>query len=631
MKYFIVLFAFIFIANFVYADCFIDGSSYFLTLEQDKIKEILSLTANETSESELYKEVVSDIKERFSIDIDNDIKQITFYSFTDIDSILVINGTFDTEIIKNKIKNLSESEKWRFHQFADFELGGNKYQALRINENNNFIFYDKNTLIFCRKSAEKNNSIKISETPDSINNIKKIYNNFLFITKNEISLLKYLEKTIDLDLGKANYTLLYLKDNQLCLEADYKDSSIANEAINKINNVLTEEQKENLNQNIKSFLESEKNESYKYNKDFPNILLVLFDSTYSYCKSDLFSYLKFSQSENIVKITCDFDPILSIVTTIGYPSFFFPETKKLLNKIHQKSSPRLPRTNYSEIFKTLYVDNLQKDMDELKIKMKSCNFVDVTRFGIILYFHSKAKETIDLIENSLSKDENTDSFKNNYNIGDLFKFINFIYFSVSICAENEDSEYIDFAALQDKKHQKECFKIQQAFDMYNMDNTTMMDSPDIPLLVKKHYLKEEDVLNNNCEYYAVGDISKNGYISCKTHGSYQKRQPIPAQPKVFYQFTPNKNYQKECFKIQQAFDMYNMDNSELMTYPDIPLLIKKHYLKEGTTINNNCEYYIDGDLSKNGYISCKKHGNYNRAPKPTFEKFFHHNKPDKTK
>ncbi len=646
MKYFLVLFAFIFIANFVYADCFIDGSSYFLILKQDKIKEILSLTANETSESELYKEVVSDIKERFSIDIDKDINQITIYSFTDTDSIFVINGTFDTEIIQNKIKSLSESEKWRFHQFADFELGGNKYLALRINENNNFIFYDKNTLIFCRESAEKNNSIKISETPDSVNNIKKVYNNFLFITKNEISLLKYLGKTIDLDLNKANYTLLYLKDNQLCLEADFKDSSLASEAINKINNLLIQEQKEKLNQNIKSFLERTKNETYKYNKDLPNILLFLFDSTYSYCKSDLFSYLKISQSENIVKITCDFDIILPIVTTIAYPGFFFPETKNLLNKIRQKSSTRIPRTNYSEIFKTLYDDNLQKEIDELKIKIKSCNFVDVTRFGIILYFHSKARKTIDLINNSLSKDENTDSLKNKYNIGNLFKFINFIYYSFSICAENEDSEYIDFAALQDKKHQKECFKIQQAFDMYNMDNSEIMTYPDIPLLVKKHYLKEEDVLNNKCEYYAVGDISKDGYISCKTHGSYQNRkptqtnsnlneqipsEPIPTQPKVFYQHTPNKNYQKECFQIQQAFDLYNMDNAEIMNYPNISLLLEKHYLKDTKLLNIKCEYYTVGDLNNNGYIACKTHGNYLRPQKPTPGKIFYHNLPGNTK
>ncbi len=548
MKYYLILFAFIFIANFLYADCFIDGSSHFLTLDQDKLKEILSLTADETSKSELYKEVVSDIKERFSIDIDNDIKQITFYSFSNTDSILVIDGTFDTEIMQNKIKSLSESEKWRFHQFADFELGGNKYQALRINENNNFIFYDKNTLIFCRESAEKNNSIKITETPNTINSIKKIHNNFLYVSKNKISLLKYLERMINLDLDKANYILLYLKDNQLCIEADFKDSSLAKENIDKINNYLTQEQTEKLNQNIKSNLESAKNESYRYDKDFPDIMFVLFESTFSSCKSDFLSYLKFSQSENILKITCDFDAILSIVATFGYPVFFLPETKNSLNKIRQKNSIRIPRIKYSEIYKTLYVDNLQKDIDELKIKMKSCNFIDITRFGIILYFHSKAKDTIDLIDSPRSNDENTASFKNKFNIGNLFKFINFIYFSISICAENEDSEYIDFGALQDKKFQKDCFKIQQAFDMYNMDNTTIMEYPDIPLLVKKHYLKEEDVLNNNCEYYAVGDISKNGYISCKTHGSYQKRNQIPPQPKVIYTNNPPKAFLKKLFQ-----------------------------------------------------------------------------------
>ncbi len=100
-----LLIAFIFVANLVLADCFLANSDICLTLENERAKEIFGLTAEETADSEVYKEVISHIKERFSIDIEKDIKQISFY-LCKHNFIFVVNGNFDSGEMLTRINNL---------------------------------------------------------------------------------------------------------------------------------------------------------------------------------------------------------------------------------------------------------------------------------------------------------------------------------------------------------------------------------------------------------------------------------------------------------------------------------------------------------------------------------------------
>lgn len=529
MKNYFVLFAFVFIANFVFADCFFDNSATFLTLEKERIKEILGLTTEETSDSEIYKEAISTIKERYSIDLENDLKQLTIL-FSKDTSLLVFNCNIDTEKILSHIKNMIEAEKWSYHKIDDFVLCGKKYPAIRINATNNFVFYDKNTIVFCNDSAENNDSIKISESSELENKIKSISNNYLYIGKDKIPAFQNISKRFDINLEKVNNLLLYVKGKELSLEADFDDSTSSEEAANKINELLTPKQVANLNQKIKIFLEGEKQEFYRSKNNLPEILFDLFESIYPENKEDFLNSLKVSQSENKIIITCDYEATLSIATSIGYSQLFAPKTRKYLKIIKYYYTERTrKKISDSEVFKTLYVDNLPKYINELKEKFKKCSLVDSVRFGIVLYIHSTAKKLIDSIENSRNEDGSI-GFLKNKNTESIVRFINIFFQSISICGENEDEEYLDFAALQDKKIKKKCFKIQQAVEMYNMDNTEIMTSPDIPHLLKKHYIKDTDIPSDRCEYETVGDMSRNGYINCKIHGNYQ-RQPKPEQPK----------------------------------------------------------------------------------------------------
>ncbi|MBP5469384.1 MAG: hypothetical protein J6Z11_09080, partial [Candidatus Riflebacteria bacterium] len=314
MKLLLLLFVFLYITKLSFSDCFFENSVCFLTLEKEKIKELLGLTAKEmhdseankgfvskikeiiglkakeTSELAVYKEVVSQIKEKYSIDLDNDIKQISFYLLPGhLNFYLVIDGNFESEIIQNNIKGAIESNKWRYHKLEDFVLCGNYYKALRIN-GYNLVFYDKNTLIFCLDSAEENDSIKISKTPDFIKNLEKISKNYLCISKD-------IQKTPGIGLEKSNFCIGYIKDKQLVVEAGFNDSSEAKRVIDNYNNI-PKQQIETLNQNIKSYLEKAKEESSNLREGLiPNILFNLLESVYSSKTNDFISNIKIFQSE----------------------------------------------------------------------------------------------------------------------------------------------------------------------------------------------------------------------------------------------------------------------------------------------------------------------------------------------
>ena len=61
--------------------------------------------------------------------------------------------------------------------------------------------------------------------------------------------------------------------------------------------------------------------------------------------------------------------------------------------------------------------------------------------------------------------------------------------------------------------------------------------------------------------------------------------------------------------LQGAVEMYNLDNSVMMTTLDVDTLLKGRYLKtapKGT--EPDCKYISVGDMSGDGYISCERHG-----------------------
>ncbi len=61
--------------------------------------------------------------------------------------------------------------------------------------------------------------------------------------------------------------------------------------------------------------------------------------------------------------------------------------------------------------------------------------------------------------------------------------------------------------------------------------------------------------------------------------------------------------------LQGAVEMYNMDNTPMMTELDLKRLIDSHYLKEEVKGSEpECRYYSQGDLTNDGVICCELHG-----------------------
>ena len=544
MKIFLLLLVFLYFTKLAFSDCFFENSVCFLTLEKEKVKEILGLRteevsnsltnksviskikeiiglkAKETSELAVYKEVVSQIKENYSIDLDNDIKQINLYLLPGhLNFYLVIDGSFDTKKIQNNIKDAIESKKWRYHKFEDFYLSGNNFQALGIN-GYNLVFYDKNTLIFCKDSAGDNDSIEISKIPDSIKNLGNISKNYLWISKD-------IQKTPDIGLEKSNYCIGYVKDNQLIVEAGFNDSLEAKKVIENYKNI-PKQQIETLNRNIKSYLEKAKEESSNLSEGLiPNILFNLLESVYSNKTNDLTSNIKILQSENKIIISCDYEIVLSGILT--YASTF--ALRNIISSIEFARGRSqsddcifsIERMNYSEPSKIHYANYLQKQIDELKGKLKNSSIADILYFTAMYYIHSKAKKILDSIDISSENDKDKDCLKTKFDTIYITRAAICIYLS-TIKNTDDDGKNNDFATEVDENEKIRCFFIQRvvmgAIEMYDLDNDKEpMTFLDIPLLVKGKYLQERDMPNKDCELYLVGNLTENGYIACKTHGS----------------------------------------------------------------------------------------------------------------
>ncbi len=74
--------------------------------------------------------------------------------------------------------------------------------------------------------------------------------------------------------------------------------------------------------------------------------------------------------------------------------------------------------------------------------------------------------------------------------------------------------------------QKKCFRNQNilivAVEMYNLDcsqKIEYIDSKTYDVLIERLYLKEDFFDLSDCKYFSEGNISDEGYIYCKYHGS----------------------------------------------------------------------------------------------------------------
>lgn len=87
----------------------------------------------------------------------------------------------------------------------------------------------------------------------------------------------------------------------------------------------------------------------------------------------------------------------------------------------------------------------------------------------------------------------------------------------------------NFRKARESARQKACYSnlrvILGAIEMYNMDNSSMMDDLSVAKLVSGKYLKAEPVPpETHCSYLGSG-IIENGRVWCKYHGDVEGYVP----------------------------------------------------------------------------------------------------------
>lgn len=190
--------------------------------------------------------------------------------------------------------------------------------------------------------------------------------------------------------------------------------------------------------------------------------------------------------------------------------------------------------NYLETFRTLYSNNLQKDIDAYREKVKNSDFADFAIISTALYSHSKAKRLIDSIEINLGEDENIVCLKTKFDIAYIVRSVA----SIVLSKELGSDKFVKFVEAKEKANKSVCFSgqrnllkmIKSIYNFYNKETPmTTLDEKKLLDFIEKnnyhplempYYKKAKEI--PDCEYYSEGDLTKDGYIVCKIHGSEKK-------------------------------------------------------------------------------------------------------------
>ena len=236
------------------------------------------------------------------------------------------------------------------------------------------------------------------------------------------------------------------------------------------------------------------------------------------------------------------NPAFQMLDGIKYLLAFFDEDSIKVEVKCTDSDISEQVMNYLETFRTLYSSNLQKAIDGYREIMKKSNFADFAMISFTLYVHSKSKKFIDSIEISLGEEDETVAFiKTKFDIAYIIRSVASIKQSLTLDSE----KFVDFETATEHMNKYVCHRGQRylqddMLDSYNLDmyhkedKMISLDEKKLMDFIKEKgwhplgmpYYKEAKEIPG-CEFYSVGDLTKDGYIACKVHGSWkEKSKPV---------------------------------------------------------------------------------------------------------
>lgn len=160
-----------------------------------------------------------------------------------------------------------------------------------------------------------------------------------------------------------------------------------------------------------------------------------------------------------------------------------------------------------------YTEQNKKTYSDAESKLKEVSMKEYFSEAKKLYSAAKALEGIKQLK--ISQTDNRLCIVSKYDKTQLI--IGAVGIGASMAIPN-------FKKARESARAKACYSNQRvisgAVEMYNMDHVEMMTSLDVQKLVKERYLKVvPSKPEPDCDYLSDGDLTSDGKITCKKHGS----------------------------------------------------------------------------------------------------------------
>lgn len=618
-KILILLISLIFVFSKVDAssinDSYLECSHGLLCADLSLIKDFFDANNADTALTQCFNGFVEVIKDRFGLDINNDVEQVGFYLLLKDNKIRpfgFISGNFNLNEIIQSVKRGNATELELFNAVV---INGKRKPTLKIGQN---IFVGQNykTIWFCDEFQFKDKSKEsfiFKKAPDYICELNNRSQSFFFLNKELLeNLLDYDPKKSKLDLDSLNSVSAYFSNNDIVIEANLNSPDSANAMKLQLDYYLN-----NLKESNKTIDNTDFNLS-DYNK---------INSIYLSARViDIINSFKLEVRDNLLVIvfpynrTNFYNAFSDIITNVAMPKYLesIKESNesecyhiqhyltKSIEKFNNENEPMMTSYYESALSTNYYIP-----YEYLFIRERGCRYSSVGNLDdggyVICEKHGPAKPLIKPQVSQQRLKEEEEFLKCSANLNAI---------SLAVNSYNKSLKY-QYGKTQNNLS----------------DIPLMLEKLDIDLLKTNNFLINDLIETTNCEYYIKGNLDNNGKICCKKHGPLKKINQYDYETQEYLnrrasklkkealediKDTNNKGLDdsiKNCMsniaKISIAIDLDFMDNSHYMSVLDIEKLLKTGHLnKSEFKPSDECEYYIEGDLNEDGYVACKKHGSY---------------------
>ncbi len=646
-----VLLCFIFIISNVNAgslsESFPSEVSGIFVIDSSFVKHLFDVNSETTALTDCYNGITTVVKEKFGIDFDKDVEQLGYLLFLDnnkIKTIGFISGNFK---INDIIPSLPRTLASETELIENVELNNRTITTVKMDDYR-IVFYDEKFIWFCDDyefKYYKEKTLSLGKAPDYISDFSDKSKTF-FSIKKELwpKLFNYNPQSILCDLDSVDVISAYL-DNSDIVFSFHLDSIQSAETLKMQFDYFFKTYKDSKNQGKINIEEINKDTLKQINSLYLSSRII-----------DIIDSFKIEVNNNNLVIqfpynrTNYYNAISDFIMNVAIPAYekakeenqkldcyysqhFFT---KVVEKYNNENEPMLYYLDETMLRTQGYIPYGYSAHERRGCKFKAVGHLDNGGY-IVCEKHGPA---VPLIKPFASKER---------------------------LAQEEDM----LKCIINKKHIRDAVhKYNYERTSRYRVKPTKSDSKSLPSMTTKlnlELLKEEGYLESNlldisgCEYYISGDLNDKGYIGCKKHGLLTNgqlydlkydlafRRPDSVDNKDGYrslkevktkhtydedEINFQRNYrtlkneleinliadlQKDKFLepcqrnikiISNAVEMYNMDQSVMMTTSiDFSVLSEKGYLRTPLEkVAPDCEYFVVGDLSGNGYISCRKHG-----------------------